>query len=139
MVNIAKKPIAVMGLQGCTISLKFLMHTGLISSDSFQITTHTACITLKIQPMWLKESDIVTFIHVKSLKVKSGFNLRRMKKIRRMVLTCRKIKKTNLKTLVSPLLTGPQESQGCQKMHQDLLNSNLDVWFANMEPKLHDI
>ena len=29
------------------------LHTGLISSDSFQITTFTACITLKIQPLWL--------------------------------------------------------------------------------------
>ena len=28
-------------------------HTGLISSDSFQITTLTACTTLKIQPLWL--------------------------------------------------------------------------------------
>ena len=26
-------------------------HTGLISSDSFQVTTLTACITLKIQPL----------------------------------------------------------------------------------------
>ena len=30
-----------------------MLHTGLISSDSFQITTLTACITLKIQPLWL--------------------------------------------------------------------------------------
>ena len=30
-----------------------LSHTGLISSDSIQITTLTACITLKIQPFWL--------------------------------------------------------------------------------------
>ena len=33
-----------------------------------------------------------------------------------------KIIKTNLKTLVSPLLTRPQGSQGCQKMGQDPLN-----------------
>ena len=38
------------------------------------------------------KSDIVTFIHVKSLKVTSGFNLRRMKKIRQRALTCKKIK-----------------------------------------------
>jgi hypothetical protein len=33
-----------------------------------------------------------------------------------------KIIKTNLKTLVSPLLMRPQRSQGCQKMRQDHLN-----------------
>ena len=38
------------------------------------------------------KSDIVTFIHVKSIKVTSGFNLRRMKKIRQRALTCKKIK-----------------------------------------------
>ena len=30
-----------------------ILHTGLISSDSIQITTLTTCITLKIQPFWL--------------------------------------------------------------------------------------
>ena len=28
-------------------------HTGLICSESIQITTLTACITLKTQPLWL--------------------------------------------------------------------------------------
>jgi hypothetical protein len=65
-----------------------LSHTGLISSDSIQITTLTACITLKIQPF----CDIVTFIHVKSIKVTSGFNFRIMKKIRQLALSYRKIK-----------------------------------------------
>ena len=36
-----------------------------------------------------------------------------------------------------PLLTRPQGSQGCQKMQQDPLNLNFEVWCANMEPKLH--
>ena len=38
------------------------------------------------------KSDIVTFIHVRSIKVTSGFNLRRMKKILQRALTCKKIK-----------------------------------------------
>ena len=38
-----------------------------------------------------------------------------------------KIIKTNLKTLVSPLLTRPQGSQGCQKMRQDPLNMQVEV------------
>ena len=69
---------------------------------------------------------------VKSIKVISGFNLRSMKKIRQMALT-------NLKTLVSPLLMRPLGSQGCQKMRQDPLNANLEIWCANMEPKLHNL
>ena len=38
-----------------------------------------------------------------------------------------KIIKTNLKTLVSPLLTRPQGSQGCQKMLQDPINMPVEV------------
>jgi hypothetical protein len=37
-------------------------------------------------------SDIVTFIHVKTIKVTSGFSLRIMKKIRQVALSYRKIK-----------------------------------------------
>ena len=40
-----------------------------------------------------------------------------------------------------PLLTRPhqQGSQGYQKMRQDPLNLNLEVWCANMEPKLYNL
>ena len=44
-----------------------------------------------------------------------------------------KIIKTNLKTLISPLLT---RSQGCQKMRQDPLNMPVEVWRAKIAPKL---
>ena len=54
-------------------------HTGLISSDSFQITTLTA--RFENSAIVAIKSYIVTFIHVKSIKVTSGFNLRRMKTI----------------------------------------------------------
>jgi hypothetical protein len=50
-----------------------------------------------------------------------------------------KIIKTNLKTLVSPLLTRPQGSQGCQKMCQDLLNMPVEIWCAKIAPKLKNI
>ena len=46
-----------------------------------------------------------------------------------------KIMKTHLKTHISPLLTRPQGSQGCQKMRQDLLNMSFDVWCANIAQK----
>ena len=38
------------------------------------------------------KSDIVTFIHVKSIKVTSRFNLRKVKKFRQVALSYRKIK-----------------------------------------------
>ena len=47
--------------------------------------------------------------------------------------------KTNLKTLVSPLLMRFQGSQRCQKMCQDPLNLNLEVQCTNIEPKLHNL
>jgi hypothetical protein len=48
---------------------------------------------------------------------------------------CHKIIKTNLKTLVSPLLMHPQGSQGCQKMRQDPLNMPVEVWCGKIAPK----
>ena len=50
-----------------------------------------------------------------------------------------KIIKTNLKTLVSPLLTRPQGSQGCQKMLQDPLNLPVEIWCAKIALKLKNI
>ena len=52
---------------------------------------------------------------------------------------CLKIIKTNLKFLVSPLLTRPQGSQGCQKMPQDPVNMPVEVWCAKIAPKLKNI
>ena len=48
-------------------------------------------------------------------------------------------KKTNIKKLISPLFTGPQGFQGCQKMGQDPLNMPHEVWCANIAPKLKNI
>jgi hypothetical protein len=50
-----------------------------------------------------------------------------------------KIIKTNLKTLVSPLLMCPQGSQGCQKMPQDPLNMPVEVWCTKIAPTLKNI
>ena len=81
------------------------------------------------------KSDIVTFFHVKSIKVTSGLNLRRKKKWR-----CHAEKsKTNLKTLVTPLWMRPKGSQGYQKMRQDPLNMPHKVWRANIALKLKNI
>ena len=113
-------------------------NTETISWKSFQITTLKACITLKIQSLWLWKVILSLFIHVKSIKVKSGFNLIILKNPlgRRHR---RKVIKTNLKTLVSPLLRRPQELQWCQKNCYHPLNSPLKVWCAKIDPKLHKI
>ena len=84
------------------------------------------------------KSDIVTFFHVKSIKVTSIFNLRKKKKSSRLHCHAEK-SKTNLKTLVSPLLIRPQGSQGCQKMRQDPLNMQQEVWRAKIAPNLKNI
>ena len=115
-----------------------LRHTGLMSSNSFQITTLTACINLKIQPLWLWKVILSLFIHVKSIKVISGFNLRKWKKSARWLCHTEK-SKTNLKKLISPLLTRPQGPQGCQKMRHHPLNKLMEVWCANIEPKLQKV
>ena len=47
-----------------------------------------------------------------------------------------KIIKTNLKTLVSPLLTHPQGYQGCQKNWKDLRLFTLVPFCTNIQPKV---
>ena len=84
------------------------------------------------------KSYIVTFFHVKSIKVTSGINLRWKKKSARWRCHAEK-SKTNLKTLVSPLWMRLQGSQGCQKMRQDPLNMPCEVWCANIALKLKNI
>ena len=63
---------------------------------------------------------IFIFMHVKPIEVTSGFNLRVMKKSARWLCHTEK-SKTNIKKLISPLLTRTQGSQGCQKMRKDPL------------------
>ena len=50
-----------------------------------------------------------------------------------------KIIKTNLETLVSPLLMCPRGSQGFQNMPQDPVNMPVEVWCAKIAPKLKNI
>ena len=84
------------------------------------------------------KSYIVTFFHVKSIKVTPGFNLRRKKKSARWRCHAEK-SKTNLKTLAPPIWMRPQGSQGCQKMRQDPLNMPCEVWRANIALKWKNI
>ena len=84
------------------------------------------------------KSDIVTFIHVQSIEVTSGFNLRRKKKSARWLCHAEK-SITNLKTLVSPLLTRPQGSQGCQKITFFFLQMKLLSFCAKIASKRHKL
>ena len=49
---------------------------------------------------------------------------------------CWNIWHLSLKTKISPLVVRYQESNGCQKNRQDLRNSDLEVYCANIQPKL---
>ena len=112
--------------------------TGLISSDSFQITTLTDVSLWKFSHCGYKK----WFCHFYSCPInKSDIWLEKWKNEKNPPdgADMQKNKKTNLWTLVSPLLTCPQGAQGCQKMWKDPLNLNLEVWCANMQPKLHNI
>ena len=71
-----------------------------------------------------KISSILAFIAIKLLKVISSFNLKRMKKIVRWHCG-RKISKTNLKAIISPLLTCPHGCQGCQNIWKTQLKTTL--------------
>ena len=80
------------------------------------------------------------FIGVKLIQAITGFNLKRMKKIARWSCST-KILKTNLKTMMSPLLAHPQE---CHKIWKAKLNVTklktiLVSWRVKIQPKLNKI
>ena len=76
--------------------------------------------------------------HVKSLKMTSSFNLKRVIKIARWRCGT-KISKTNLKAIISPLVTHPQGCQGCQKIWKTQLKTTLVSWSAKIQSKLNRI
>ena len=80
------------------------------------------------------KSDIVNFIQVKSIKVTSGFNLRRKKKSARLRCHAEK-SKTNLKTLIESIWIRPQGSQGCQKIRFFFSHKKLFSFCAKIAPK----
>ena len=83
-------------------------------------------------------TDKNTFFNDLDYKADNGEHFHKSEKSARR-RNSHKIIKTNLKTLVSPLLTRPQRSQGCQTMHQDPLNMPVVVWCAKIAPKLKNI
>ena len=72
------------------------------------------------------------------MQVISGFNLKRVKNIARWRCAT-KTSKTNLKSMISPLLTCPQVCLGCQKIGKTKLKTTLVSWSAKIWPKFNKI
>ena len=83
----------------------------------------------------VRKSDIVTIIDVKSIQVISDFNLKRMKKSPDGAAV-QKYQKTNLKTMISQILT---RCQWCQKIQKTKLKTTLMSWSAKIQPKSNKI
>ena len=113
-------------------------HTGLIGSRSFQNYAFKRWFSLETMKLWLLVLTKTLFFNDLNYKADIVQHFHKSKKSARW-RHCHKIIKKNLKTLVSPLLTRPQGSQGCQKMCQDSLNMLVEVWCAKIAPKLKNI
>ena len=111
-------------------------HTGLISSRSFENYAFKGWVSLKIMKLWLLVLTKTLFNDL-DYKADIGQHFHKSEESARW-LHCHKIIKKNLKTLVSPLLTHPQGSQGCQKMCQDQLNMPVEVWCAKITPQIEE-
>ena len=115
------------------------MHTGLISSISFQNYDFKGCLSLETTKLWLLVLIKTLFLMTLIIKLTLvGQHFHRSEKSARWRHR-HKIIKTNLKTLVTPLLSRPQKSNGYQKMRQDLLNMQVEVWCTKVAPKLKNI
>jgi hypothetical protein len=91
--------------------------------------------TLQFLQFWYQNGVNILFLVVKPIEVTSSFILKFMKKIARW-RCCWNIWHLSLKTKISPLVVRYQESNGCQYNQQDLRNSDLEVYCANIQPKL---
>jgi hypothetical protein len=76
------------------------------------------------------------FFSHKQAKVTSDLN--HLKKVIGGATTQKNLK-TNTKTLIFSIWILPQESQGCQKMRLDPLNTPFEIWCAKIAPKLKNI
>ena len=125
-----------------TVGLKFLgrslYHTGLICSRSFQNYAFKGWISLETMKLWLLVLTKTLFLMTLVIKLTLGNIFIKSEKSTRRRHRHKTIK-TNLKTLVSPLLIRPQGSHGCQKMRHDPLNMPVEVWCAKIAPKLKNI
>ena len=115
-----------------------LHHTGLIGSRSFQNYAFKGWFSLETMKLWLLVLTKTLFLMTLVIKLTLGNIFIKSEKSTRRRHRHKTIK-TNLKTLVSPLLICPQRSHGCQKMRHDPLNMPVEVWCAKIAPKLKNI
>ena len=113
-------------------------HTGLICSRFFQNYAFKGWLSLETMKLWLLVLTKILFFNDLNYKADIGQHFLKSEKSARRRHR-HNIIKTNLKTLVSPLLMRPQGSQGCQKMLQDPVNMPVEVWCAKIAPKLKNI
>ena len=93
---------------------------------------------LQFLHFWYQNGVNILFLVVKPIEVTSGFISKLMKKITRW-RRCWNIWHLSLKTKISPLVVCYQESNGCQKNRQNLLNLDLEVYCANIQLKLNKL
>ena len=88
---------------------KYLLHTGLICSRSFQNYAFKGCLFLKTMKLWLLVLTKTLFLIVLIIKLTLGNIFMKVKNLPGGATVTKKIK-TNLKTHVSPLLIHSQRS-----------------------------
>ena len=115
--------------------VKWIMHIRRFQECFNHIHILIGSTTLQFLQFWYQNGVNILFLVVKPIEVTSGFILKLMKKIARW-RRCWNIWHLSLKTKISPLVVRYQESNGCQKNWQDLRNSDLEVYCANIQPKL---
>ena len=120
--------------------VKWLLETDAMLRDFRNISTTYIhflidSTTLQFLQFWYQNGVNILFLVVKPIEVTSGFILKLMKKIARW-RRCWNIWHLSLKTKISPVVVRYHESNGCQKNWQDLRNSDLEVYCANIQPKL---
>ena len=115
--------------------LQHPQHIGRFQEYFNHIHVFIGSTTLQFLQFWYQKGVNILFWVVKPIKVTSGFILKLMKKIARW-RRCWNIWHSSLKTKISPLVVRYQDSNGCQKNQQDLRNSDLEVYCANIQPKL---
>ena len=122
-----------MGLKAFSV-----LHRGRNQRYSFQIGLDHGSSTLQFLQFCNQNVVNTLFWEINSLEVTLGFISKLMKKFARW-RCCWNIWHLSLKTKISPLIVRYQESNEYQKNRQDLRNSDLEVCFANIQPKLKNL
>ena len=114
--------------------LEVLWHIGRFQEYFNHINIFIGSTTLQFLQFWYQNCVNILYLLVK-IEVTSGFILKLTKKIARWC-HCWNIWHLSLKTKISLLVVRYQEYNGCQKNRLDLRSSALEIYCANIQPKL---